>query len=260
MTRKNDSAPYFIQTRMFQRGLLKLAFDETGGDIEWASATLGISEEFFQLQATRLGGVFPGSDVHEPPLEAGVAASAASSAPNVTLSASNAAFGGTKAETKPEAKPKVPSPLLDLIPALDIEIPIGLQAVEKKKPVEDLKVEVAEELFLGEASEESSEESAEASVEEGEGELQPASEETQSDEEKISRAGRRPAVSPDPNFLTRREVETLLNLSTSGVLRLHTRGELEGVHNTDLDALLFSKEKVEEFARKRAEQREKRKG
>jgi hypothetical protein len=238
--RKNDNAPFFIQTRTFQRGLLKYAFEETGGDLEWASAILGVSEEFFRIQSLRLGGVFPGSTANEPPLEV--------------------AQVSAQVSTESQKVEEAPTPVEEPIEASSSSVQEVSSPSEEEPSIKDKAEEPKEEDIPLEASETVVAPIVPLVVSTVPLQDETADEAPAEGEEEEETRGRKPAVSPDPKFMTRREVELVLKLSTAGVLRLRSRGDLEAISSPELGgALLFPREKVEEFAKKRTELREKRK-
>lgn len=68
MTRgaSNQSAPYFVAMREYERRML-IAAIETCGSILAASAALGVTREYVRLRALHLGGVLPDQAKREPP-------------------------------------------------------------------------------------------------------------------------------------------------------------------------------------------------
>lgn len=87
-------SPYFVQTRAFERRLLKEAFAAAKKPAQVA-AMLGVSQRFLQLRMRYLGGIEPGSVPIEPPQVADEAARqrglAAAAAANLARKARKAA-------------------------------------------------------------------------------------------------------------------------------------------------------------------------
>ncbi len=230
-------SPFLTQTRTFQRRLFQYALEMTGGDVGWAAGSLGVSEIYFRLRAEQLGGVFDLSEVNndfdndiwddvyedpeavEPELE--------------TAGESLDPFNIAQESVQPE-------PVVEL-PREEYKKPTIAQQPELLSKIDailNMPAAVAPEVVPQET----------ASV--------PLQDAEISEDKPVEVRGRKPAVSPNPKFMTRKQVEDLLGLSTTGVMRLRAKGDLNAILDPSIAALLFDKDQVEEYARKRAEARE----
>lgn len=237
------TSPFLNQTRIFQRRLFQYALESTGGDVGWAAGTLGISETFFRLRAEQLGGVLEGTEINadiENDLWDDIYEDE-----DVPTSES--------LEPVEEVLPQKPTQQPEFLSKIDSILAGGSPVQEEPPtpPVSEAPLEIVpqETFSMVKLQEEQNKRSAEFS--------QAALLTSVGDPKPMESRGRKPAVSPNPEkFMTRREVETLLGLSTTGVMRLRAKGDLSAIHDPSLDALLFDREQVEEFARKRTEERE----
>jgi hypothetical protein len=63
----NPMAPYFVQTREFERRLIREAYETSGNDLGLTAAMLGVHKHYVKARAKLLGGVFGDEPKHEPP-------------------------------------------------------------------------------------------------------------------------------------------------------------------------------------------------
>lgn len=274
----NSIAPFNVQTRAFHRRILNYAYTETGGDIVWAAATLGLTEEVFLELAQRLGGVLPGMDIIEP-----FWTSFDSESDSEIDNEDNEIEEKESEETTEESKEedwdddKFPSVFTcrkcNTISAPHHSCDCGANSkVHINEDVWDpfIQKEETESSFEPLTNLETSEEFVETEIKTeeiaSETEVVPTKREplivevptlinlVETNKNGNGR-GRPPVSSPDPNFMTRKDVEGFLNLSTSGVMRLKAKGDLEAILDEKLGVWLFNKEKVEEYAKKKDDKR-----